>query len=204
MQKNRKIQFKKGFSIGEVVLSAFVLSMALVAILSLISNSLKHSADSRNQVIATELAQEGLELVRSIRDNNVAQGRSVFSNLDSTSSNGGCVDVTMDGSGAAIPQWGTNLKCIDTDGVSGETFGDHRLKLCGNAVYLHTNSWSMASCVLTDTRFYRKIIIDGTVLGQRKVTSMVYWGEDGSFPSTVDCLAGNKCEYAEDVLKDWR
>lgn len=48
---------RRGFSIGEVVISSFVLVVGIVAALSLVSRSLAESMDSRNAIIAAELAQ---------------------------------------------------------------------------------------------------------------------------------------------------
>ena len=66
---------RAGFSIAEVVVAVFVISTGLLAIISLIINSLNYSMLSRDQVIASQLAQEGIELVRNVRDNNIFNGR---------------------------------------------------------------------------------------------------------------------------------
>ncbi len=65
--------FLKGFSILEVVLSLFVLSVGLVTVLSLTNSSISETVDSRDSLIASALVQEGVELVRNVRDNNAAQ-----------------------------------------------------------------------------------------------------------------------------------
>lgn len=61
---------RKAFSFIEVVISIFIISVGLVSSIALISVSLRDSIDSRKQMIASLLAQEGAELVRNIRDNN--------------------------------------------------------------------------------------------------------------------------------------
>src|SRR3989338_5479549 len=65
---------KKGFSIIEVIISVFVIAVGLVSIIGLIAGSLRESINSRNQTIAANLVQEGVELVRNVRDNNWASG----------------------------------------------------------------------------------------------------------------------------------
>lgn len=62
---------KKGFSLLELVLAMFVLTMGIVGVMVLISSTMRVSMDTRNSVIASGLAQEGVELVRNIRDNNM-------------------------------------------------------------------------------------------------------------------------------------
>jgi prepilin-type N-terminal cleavage/methylation domain-containing protein len=59
---------KKGFTMMEVVASLFVISVGLTGILGLMASNVKEAADSRDQLIAAQLAQEGLELIRNLRD----------------------------------------------------------------------------------------------------------------------------------------
>ena len=82
---NKKI---KGFSLIETLVATFVLATGLLAAASLIFYSIESSMDSRNQVIAANLAQEGAELVRNIRDNN--DPSTPFANLGANP--GGCID----------------------------------------------------------------------------------------------------------------
>lgn len=63
-------QFKgreKGFTLVELVASLFVL-MAVLEIFLFISRSLNSSSFLRDSLIASNLAQEGIEVVRNIRD----------------------------------------------------------------------------------------------------------------------------------------
>ena len=79
MVKDNKI--KKGFSIGEVMLSVFILGTTLTALISLYATGIKHLVDERENIIASLLAQEGIELVRNKRDNNWINGRVSFNGL---------------------------------------------------------------------------------------------------------------------------
>ena len=74
---------KKGFSFLEVMITVAVLSIGILAMLALIASSIGSSTNSRNSIIASELAQEGIELVRNIRDNNfISNPSDPFINLD--------------------------------------------------------------------------------------------------------------------------
>jgi hypothetical protein len=88
---NRKYQH--GFSLAEVVAALFVFMIGAVAMLSLVSASLRESKRSEGRLTAIYLAQEGIELVRNIRDQNWINGRSWRSN-----SVGGC-NLGVDESG---------------------------------------------------------------------------------------------------------
>jgi len=76
--KKSLLKSKSGFSIGEVLLAAFIMVVALTAIVNVVASSMNHSMDSRNYIIASELAQEGAELVRNLRDNNLVNGKASF------------------------------------------------------------------------------------------------------------------------------
>lgn len=64
---------EKGFSIGEVMVAMFILLVGMVDAIFLTVRSMGELYDSRDAIIATLLAQEGVELVRNVRDNNVTQ-----------------------------------------------------------------------------------------------------------------------------------
>jgi type II secretory pathway pseudopilin PulG len=66
-----KIKFKnKGFSLMEIIIAIGVIITALVGSVALISYSISSTRLSRSRITAQGLAQEGLEIVRNIRDNN--------------------------------------------------------------------------------------------------------------------------------------
>jgi len=67
-------QNKKGFTLLEVIITIFIVSIGLIGILSLVNISLKGPALSKDRLIASGLAQEGIEIVRDIRKSNVNWG----------------------------------------------------------------------------------------------------------------------------------
>jgi len=64
------MRINKGQSLVEVVVGIGMMSLLLVALLSLISLSVKSSRVAKNRSKAVALAQEGLELMRTYRDYN--------------------------------------------------------------------------------------------------------------------------------------
>lgn len=66
-----KIIGKKGFSLLETMVALAVLMMAITGPLTLGFTSIKASALAKNNLIAANLAQEGLELVKAYKMNNV-------------------------------------------------------------------------------------------------------------------------------------
>lgn len=61
---------QKGFSLLGVIAAVFVISIGLVAILSLASFSIKSASVSEMRLIASGLAQEGIEIIRDARQLN--------------------------------------------------------------------------------------------------------------------------------------
>lgn len=67
---------QKGFTLVETLVAITVLALALVGPFSAVENSLFGSYVARDQLVAAALAQEGVEYLRSIRDNNYLNSRS--------------------------------------------------------------------------------------------------------------------------------
>lgn len=61
---------KKGFTLVEVLVAVFVISIALGGAFTAAQLSLRYSIASQNRVVAFYLAQEGFELIKNVRDNN--------------------------------------------------------------------------------------------------------------------------------------
>lgn len=66
----RIIKTIKAFSLLETVVILFIVAVGLLSILSLSIESLKSQSINRNTLIAYNLAQEGIELIRNVRDTN--------------------------------------------------------------------------------------------------------------------------------------
>ena len=87
---------KKGFSLLETTIAIAILVASIVGPLGLASQSIKSASVSRNNIIVANLAQEGLELMRNYRSNNVLSGRSWTNGMDSCSAPSGCRIDTVD------------------------------------------------------------------------------------------------------------
>lgn len=72
---------QSGITLVEVLVSLFIFSVALSALLFLMTNLLTSADELRNNTIAAGLAQEGLEVVRNIRDQNWLGGVSFFNGV---------------------------------------------------------------------------------------------------------------------------
>src|SRR3954464_3392894 len=70
--KNCKTRIR-GFTLLETMVAVSLLAVAIVAPMSLTAQSLASAYYARDEVTAFYLAQEGLEAVRNVRDNNILQ-----------------------------------------------------------------------------------------------------------------------------------
>lgn len=72
---------QNGFSLIEVIVAVAIIALVSVAVMSVISSSLSSLGRIKNDLIAANLAQEGLEIVRSIRDRDWHLGNAFGSSL---------------------------------------------------------------------------------------------------------------------------
>ncbi|MFA6160370.1 MAG: hypothetical protein WC678_04785 [Parcubacteria group bacterium] len=171
-----------GFSFIEGILAIFLISTGMLAVVSLMSGSLKESMGSRDQVIGVLLSQEGIELVRNLRDNNWANDRDTFdiSSFPPNNCSNCRIDIT---STAVLGNGSFTLKSRASDNV-----------------YNHTSG--------ADTKFQREIQVeyDGVDKNTAKITSIVVWGSK-SFadvsPLNTKCNSSNKCAYTQTTLTRW-
>ena len=70
-----KKALKRGFSLIETMIAISVLVLVITGPLTLAAQSLKAASAAKNNLIAANLAQEGIELIRLYRTNNILQGR---------------------------------------------------------------------------------------------------------------------------------
>lgn len=170
---------EQGFSLIEVLFSLLVLSAGTGAILTLMASNIKNSNTAKYQVIASELAQEGVELVKNLKDNR---------------------DRDLTASKFTNDIFGNDYR-IDFDSTydifknSNSVATNKRLNLSAGNFYVHAPA--------TPTKFFRKIAVSRSIDGNGKitanVTSFVSWnGVDIPTP----CSVANKCTEVVAVLPD--
>ncbi len=176
---------KKGFSVAETLLASFVLIVGIISIVELASRNIKNIANSRNTIVASELAQEGIELVRNARDNNAGrryldkrQGLPLTDLFRGFSSCGGGIDYSS--------YYNNGLSCSSK----------LNLKVGVDGFYKISNDSS--------SNFKRRIILtsSGTPVTY-KVYSLVTWGNTPVPTDINKCSISNKCVYSQTELTTW-
>jgi len=149
---------KKGFSIIEVVVCLAIITVGILGVLSLFTQTIRSGEVSINQEIATNLAQEGIEVIRNKRDSNWLK-RDIDWNdkINET----GYYKVNC-------KKTEENVKC-EIENSSGIF---EPLYLMENKIYTHKTD--------QPTIFKRKIAIDNTGEDVLKIISTVQWAERGS------------------------
>jgi len=156
MKKNNK---QKGFSIIEVVVAIGIVTVGLFSVMMLMNQNTQVQVVNKNNLIASMLAQEGLELVRNMRDMNwldpADPGWDNNITLDG--------DYTIDNNGGSIE--------IDS---GPDAIGAAQLYLDANGLYVHENIGN------TETLFYRLITVDDTNPPYLEISSHVRWSRMGN------------------------
>lgn len=205
MNKNKQNKiFKPGFSMMEMLIAGFILSVGLIATLKLVVNSISNSTDARDHVIASGLAQEGLELVRNIRDNSISYltvPPGSFYKLPLTTDSVTTLDDCRVGKDFA------EIDKLDDCG----TDDDKKLYIDSNNFYVHGPG--------TATKFQRKIRLQyqnstggavprtDSAIYQVNIRVAVTWATNfpadpyNTTPSTTDdCNLQSKCVMLESTL----
>jgi len=141
---------RQGFTLMEVIISLAIIIVALISVISLISFSISGIVENKSKITAFGLAQEGLEIVRNIRDNNWLNHK------------------------RTISDWRDGLESgtyrVQYNSVSLLSFNSTPLKIDNNGFYGYSG---------TPTNFYRKITISDIDNNQFKVVVEVSWNERG-------------------------
>jgi prepilin-type N-terminal cleavage/methylation domain-containing protein len=77
MAKKKGKNREAGFTLIEIVLSMVLVAVVFMAIYSVYAQTIKFDTESRYEIIAAGLAQEGVEMIRNIRDENVLVGNDI-------------------------------------------------------------------------------------------------------------------------------
>ena len=107
----------KGFSLIEVITAVFILTVGVGGAFSLIYQTLSAVYVVRSELTASFLAQEGIEIVKNLRDNAWLESRAATSTdwLANLSAAGG--DYEVDASTQYLTQaYGPNYMKVDDDG----------------------------------------------------------------------------------------
>ncbi len=146
-----------GFSLLEVIIAIFIIVTVLVGVMTLLSQAITSGVVSSSKLIAANLAQEGIEVVKNIRDLNYG--------------------------GSGWDDWysgisGTNNYLVQYNDSSLRTFEDQPLKYDSS-----TGLYGYDFGIATSFTYKRKITLSKISDVEVKVAAEVTWTEQGRFHS---------------------
>ncbi len=195
MKKKYKQQnFQKGFSIMEVVLGLFILSLGLIATVVLTTKSIVELNDSRDSLIAAALAQEGSELARNVRDNRAMQ---IYESVDLDTGAG--FDAMFDRfSGTCY------IDAVEVHNFIQGTVPTMSCSSGGARLYLDANGFYTHRVVAGNATEFRRVVrFDLGTSGEVGVTSIATWDETPIPTSVANCSASTNCVVDESTLTQW-
>ena len=160
-QENKRNKFDKhGFMMIEAVFATFIVGVILVTFLAVMGSSYRTEFAKRDLIVATNLAQEGIELVRNIRDNNWKKC-SVATNPCPSYRKAFGAPFPSNDSGYCFVYNGDYRSSHPTHGCEST-----KLRLTSGGFYQYATG--------TSTKFSRNISIEGDD-DSRTITSTVSW-----------------------------
>jgi prepilin-type N-terminal cleavage/methylation domain-containing protein len=157
---NNIFKKEKGFTLLEMLISIMIISIGVLGTYSVVFRYTKNTQLERENLIASYLCQEGIEIVKNMRDTNwLTTGNSWNAGLTSCAS--GCeIDYNGkggDGSTSGLTVWSSgNYLWIDA--------------MTGLYKYEYVSGTD------TETTWKRKITIDSSTTDILNITVTVYWG----------------------------
>ncbi len=162
-----------GQTMLEIILALGVMTMVIVSIITLVTRGISTSGQSSQNLIAIELAREGIEVARGVRDSNWLSGENWDEFL-----------FQADGDRDAVPvfEYATNEWSLDfsLDGI------EHAPVMLDDGMYLQSDTQSGRP-----TEFYRILefeFLDKDITGVSEreryavqVTSRVRWKDRGKY-----------------------
>ncbi len=142
----------------EMMMAIFVILVGVLGVMSLIQRVLFFGSISHSRLAAAYLAQEGIEIIRNIRDTNWLEARTVANDWDEglTNCSTGCAaDYNH--------SYGPNLTDPDLSIINPDTF----LNIDGNGFYSYSSG--------TQTKFKRKIKISSISPDALNVLVEISW-----------------------------
>lgn len=196
--KQKNISQNKGFSLVEVVIALFILSFGISVIILLATTNIRSTLDAKNELVAMGLAQEGMELIRNIKDNDAqATPATPWNSLvvDGTSEKYNCRIGFNDSA------WSVSLNSFCNSSATNNSTNFYSL-------YNKSNTYSSDNSG-TITNFARRVAIrmqDSTgnttnsfaTAFRIRVRVIVTW--DKSYPDDTKCTVANKCIFLDSYL----
>ena len=185
-ESNKKIHkvrfYKRGFSLIEVLFSLTILTLGIATVSMVVASNIRNAQSAKDQIIATSLAQEGIELVRNIKDggttNLVATWPEIMGMMTQS-------DTVYDNCRIDSQYWIGDFVWVNSH-------ASMQLYLDDSGFYTHKSTNG------TPTKYFRKITFQRDSNNKVTVNSYVVWNGTGVFPP--ECTLVNKCISLSSIM----
>lgn len=165
----KKVRLKSGFTLIETMVAVFILTLALSALLNLVTSSLFAARYARNEITANYLAQGAADYIRNKRDSlafkeNTNGGWSTFLNDFGANTNTNTLCFSSDGC-----YFDVNVSSPIIRACSGDC-PYFKYRNSGNSFYYYSTNSSQPT-----SNFRRKIKMTRNGSDEVYVTVTVYW-----------------------------
>ena len=209
MQDIQKNKEENGFTMIEIIIAIFILTISIIGIYSAFSAVTILAEDSTNKLTATYLSQEGMEIIRNIRDMNwvsCPETTCSFAAYLTTSNSDTRPDAQVDCTNGCQVDYRTSPYGSAGGGLAPVAWPSGALQSgCGGAgTCLSLDSNGFYSYLTTGsklTSFKRKITITPLNNIAIKVVSEVFWEEK---PNIINIHTTFPEVKTEEVLYDWK
>ena len=195
-----------GFSIIEVMIAIFIFSMWMASIFMVISASLNVDKLNKDQIIASNLASEQIEIIRNIRDDNYANFRkrnyipNSWKDYTKTLEIWKYYKIENDYTSPDYPfiikiNWNQSFTSNSKQDFKDNKFDNYKLYLDSDNKYNYDATW-------TWTIFHRYIFVDelkdwawGTIEDTLKIKSKVVWYSKWYHEFEINTILANFNRY---------
>ncbi|HLC89799.1 MAG TPA: hypothetical protein VJG65_02455 [Patescibacteria group bacterium] len=181
-----------GQSILEMIFAIGILLMVGSAVLAITLTNLTGQRESEFQIIANNLAREGIEVIRNIRDSNWLAEQNWDNGLVDP---GGVSHQAITQFNAVANSWQLSFNPVDDDLLSVSAEGVYNHAGNGQKTVFHRRLTLENICQAADgTEAVKNFCVAAEIKAGIKVTANVSWAESGR----------NRRLIMEDVLYDWK
>lgn len=176
---NYKTQ-EKGFTLIEIIMAVFFIAVGMGGVFTVVQKSFAIMSLSESRIVAANLAQEGIEVVRNIRDTNWLEGEQYDQGIGAVYSPPATPTISYE---VDYDDGEADIMVCDPCDYSNMKF----LKINSSGFYNYTNG--------DDAKFKRRVVISDKTVNSMKITVDVIWKERGGQEHTFT---------AQSALYDWK
>ena len=160
----------------EAIVAIFVITAGIVGVLGLVTQTIASATLSTQRLTAAYLAQEGIEIIRNIRDTNWIEAETYYFNLwDEGLYEGGTSNCSGD-----VDTCNTSSGCrVDYNHSYGPSMEDPNLPVYADQ-YLNIDAAGFYSYSAgTQSKFQRKIVVESGGTDILRICVLIKWQEKG-------------------------